>query len=82
MSILLIIILALAGFLYAAVGFFLYVFTATASGEWGKNNSFVKLLFFGATNMWLVIPTFSLFVAGWPLWLGLIFLFEKRRSES
>jgi hypothetical protein len=78
MSIFLTILLILAGLIYTAIGFFLYVFAATSSEQWGKNNSFVNLLYMGAVNKLLSIPTFLIFTAGWPLWLGLILLFEKK----
>jgi len=78
MSIFLTVLLILAGLVYTAVGYFLYVFAAASAEQWGKSNSFIGLLYQCATNKVLAIPTSFIFSAGWPLWMGLIFLFEKK----
>jgi hypothetical protein len=76
-----IVLLTILGILFTLVGLLL-TFMIGVSGEyWGANNKFVALAHKGLVNPWLRLPTIITLIAGAPLCVAALFLFEKSQVE-
>lgn len=74
-------LLIILGILFTLVGLLL-TFMIGVSGEyWGANNKFVALAHKGFVNPWLRLPTILALIAGAPLCVAALFLFEKNQTE-
>jgi hypothetical protein len=77
-----IVLLIILGILFTLVGLLLTFMIGVSGDQWGQNNKFVALFHKGIANPWLRLPTILALIAGAPLCVAALFLFEKKQTET